>query len=228
VHDRPLRHPGALAAAAWLAAVVVIAVLRAITGHPVPAGLASSADAVAEGRLWLLGASALVAQGALPAIQIAATVVLVWGVVRHLGGPVFWAVALAAHVGTTVVTDAGIGLLALVDPSDGHRIAAAHDYGISAIAAGCVGALAVAGALGAVPRPRVAVGLGVAALLACVVLIPADAELADVEHLVALLVGATVAAVALHHGVRAHGDPLRPIRLPSLRRRPRGAPSSLG
>jgi hypothetical protein len=228
MRDDRLRHPSAVLAALWLAAVVVIAALRGATGQPAPSGFASSAEAVIDGALWLLPASALVAQGALPAVQIALTAVLVYGVIRHLDGRVFWAVAITAHIGTTLVTDAGIGMLSLFDPADGTRIATVHDYGISAIAAGCVGALAVAGALGAVPRPRLAVGLGVAALLACVVLIPADAELADVEHLVALLAGATVALLALHHDGRAHRDALRTPRLPSLRRRPGGASSPLG
>jgi hypothetical protein len=220
--------PAGIAAAAWLAAVAAIAAVRALTGDPIAASLASSADEVAAGAEWRLLTSALVVQGALPAAQIACTAALVWLVVRHLGGRVLVAVALASHVGATLVTYAGIGVLALAGAHDAARVAAMPDYGISAVAAGCLGALATAGWLGVLQRRRLAIGAGVAALLASLVLLPAHGELADAEHLLALLAGAAVAALALHDGGRADGDALRPARMPSLRRRARGARTLAG
>jgi hypothetical protein len=216
---RSLR-PGTLALVAWLGTVAVLAGVRAATGWAAADTLAASPDALATGRLWLLASSGVIVSGALPALQIAAMALLAWMVLRRFGPRVFWAIAIAAHVGTTLITYAGIGALWLVDAHAARPVLQAPDYGISAVWAGCAGGLAVAGILGAPAHRRLALALGAACLLVFAVLVPADGELADVEHLVAFTVGATVAAVALHHGARAHRLPLRPARLSSLRRRP--------
>jgi hypothetical protein len=220
---RALPSPGTLAVVAWLATVAVLAALRGATGWAAPDALAASPDALMAGRLWLLASSGLIVAGAAPAVQIAGTALLAWIVLRRFGAPVFWAVAITAHVGATLVTYAAIGALWLADAHAARPVLEAPDYGISAVWAGCVGAIAAAGALGELGRRRLALALGTACLLALVVLVPAHGELADVEHLIAFAAGATVAALALHHGARAHRVPLWPGRLPSLRRRPRSA-----
>jgi hypothetical protein len=217
--QRPTLGPGAAAAAVWLGVVVVIAALRGATGWPAPASLACSADALAAGKLWLLPASALVVQGPAPALQIAGTALLAWVVVHRFGAATFWGVAIAAHVGSTLLSYAGVGAVWLVDRHAASPVVDVADYGISAIWAGCVGAIAVAGALGALPRPRLALAVGTACLLTFVVLVPANGELSDWEHLVAFVAGAAVAFWSLHHAGDAHVDALRPPRVPSLRRR---------
>jgi hypothetical protein len=218
--------PASLAAGLWLGVVAALAVVRAATGWDAPDALAGSPETLAHGAVWLLGTSGLIVQGWVPAAQIAGTAVLVWVVVRRLGGRVFWLAALAAHVGATLVTYTGIAVAWLADPRDVRPLVATPDYGISAVAAGCLGVVAVAGALGALPRGRLAAALGSAALLGFLVLIPADGELYDVEHLLALLAGATVAAAALHDASGAHRLALRPPRMPSLRRRAHAAPDA--
>jgi hypothetical protein len=219
----PLPGAAALAAGVWLGVVAGLAVVRAATGWAAPGVLAASPDALAAGRVWLLPSSGLIVAGAAPALQIAGTALLGWIVLRRFGGRVFWAVALAAHVGATLITYAAIGALWLVDAHAARPVLDVPDYGISAVWAGCAGALAAAGALGALARRRLALALGAACLLTFVVLVPADGELSDIEHLVAFAAGATVAALALHHGRGAHRLAVRPARLPSLRRRARPA-----
>jgi hypothetical protein len=149
--------------------------------------------------------------------------VLIWVVVHRFGAATFWATAVAGHVGSTLAVYAGIGLVWLVDAHAVRNVTDAADYGISAVWAACVGVVCVAGAAGALRRARLATALGAGCLLTFLVLLPADGELADFEHLVAFLAGAALAARALHHERRGDADPLWPPRLPSLRRRPRAA-----
>jgi hypothetical protein len=212
----------ALAGVAWLTIVVAVAVARALSGWPEPGSLAASPDALEHGRLWLLATSSLVIEG--PAVaQIAGVAFLGWVLVRRFGAGMLWATAIAGHVVATMSVYAGVALVGLMDAHAVRSVTDAADYGISAVWAACAGAVCVAGLMGELPRPRLAVALGVALLLAFAVLVPANGELSDVEHLVAFVTGAALAVRALHHGARAHGDPLRPARLPSLRRRSRAA-----
>jgi hypothetical protein len=201
----------------------VLAVLRAATGWDAPDALAASPDALAAGRVWLLPASGLIVAGAVPALQLASTALLVWVVVHRFGGAVFWGVAIAGHVGATVAAYTGILLVWLVDAHAARHVVAQPDYGISAVWAACAGAIAYAGLRGELRRSRLVAGLGAACLLTLLVLVPANGELSDIEHLLAFAGGGAVAALALHHGRRADRHPLRPSRLPSLRRRPRAA-----
>ncbi|QEC49491.1 hypothetical protein FSW04_19245 [Baekduia soli] len=214
--------PGAAAAVAWLAAVATLALTRAAWGVPRPATLAASPDALQHGRLWLLATSALIVDGP-PVLQIAGTAVLVWVIIARFGARLFWVVAAAGHVISTLAVYSGIGVLGLVDAHAVRNVADTEDYGISAIWAACLGALLVAALRGRLPRGRPVIVLGVACLLTFVVLVPAQGELSDFEHLVAFTAGAACAAAALHHAGSAPRGPLRPSRLPSLRRRPRAA-----
>ena len=217
--QRPTLGPGAIAAAAWLAAVALLALTRVTWGWPAPHDVAASPDALERGRLWLLATSAFVIDGP-PVVQIGATAVLIWVVVHRFGAGTFWATAVAGHVGSTVAVYAGIALVWLFDAHAVRNVTDAPDYGISAVWAACVGVICVAGAAGELRRARLATALGAGCLLTFLVLLPADGELADFEHLVAFLAGAALATRALHHERRGDADALRPARLPSLRRRP--------
>src|SRR4051794_425722 len=220
------RSHGLLVAAVvlWLGTVAALGAVRAATGWDAPGALAASPDALAGGRLWLLPASGLIVQGAVPALQLAAAALLAWGVVRRLGPATFWIAAVAGHVGATLLTYGAIGALWLVDAPAARPVTDAPDYGISAVSAACAGALAASGTVRHLPRPRLAVALGVGALAAFAVLTPARGELTAAEHLIAFAAGAAVVVLGQHHGGRAHRHALRPARLPSLRRRPRPAP----
>jgi hypothetical protein len=211
-----------MAVGLWLGVVATLAVTRVAAGWPHPGALATSPDALEHGRLWLLVSSALVIEGP-PVVQTAGTAFLAWMIVRRFGAGLFWAAALLGHVGTTVVVYAAIGALWLVDAHAVRAVTDVADYGISAVWASCAGVVCVAGARGELPRPRLAIGIGVICLLGFLVLVPANGELSDVEHLVAFAIGAALAARALHHCRRADADPVRPSGLPPVRRRARAA-----
>jgi hypothetical protein len=186
---------GGAVAAAWLALVATFAVARAAWGVPHPADLGSSPQAVLHGRLWLLLTSGLVIQG--PAlVQLLGTAVLVVVIVERFGGRLFWLVAAAGHLGATLIAYAGIGVLWLVHRRIVGGVATAPDDGISAVWAACVGAIGVAGLRGQLAHPRWVTGIAVGCLLTFVVLVPANGELSDVEHLLAFALGAGVAGVA--------------------------------
>jgi hypothetical protein len=174
----------------WLAAVAAIAIARALHQGPSDADLAASPARVAAGQLWPLVTSAFVVAGT-PVVQIAATAVLLGAVVRLHGAGLFWLTAAAGHVGATLVTYAGVGILWLVSRADVDSVVEAPDYGISAIWSAALGALAAGAA--AAPRWRWPT-VGASAVCLVVLLAPTllGGDLAGVEHVVAFALGAMV------------------------------------
>jgi hypothetical protein len=190
-----MRKTGAALAAVWLVAVAVIAVLR---GPDTVADLACAPAALWAGKLWTLLSSALIIQG--PAIpQLLMTAALAAALVRACGGAAFWVVAAAGHIGATLLAYAGIGLIYLVERSTAQGVLHAPDYGISAVWAAAFGALAVV-AMRRGHHPHITAAWSLAVLALFVVLVPVDGELADVEHLLAFVIGAGVMAVRARSG----------------------------
>jgi hypothetical protein len=187
---------GTALAAAWLAAVAVIAVVQAVTGSPHPASLASTPDGVAHGRVWTLLSSGLIVNG-VPVAQLAGTALVVAATLRAFGGAMFWVIALTGHVGATLLTYVGVGLLSATAAGDVDRVIDAPDYGISAVWAACLGALAVKGSMrgpDAVGRLSAVLGLGGLVLFAA--LVPLGPDVAAVEHLLAFALGGAVVVIA--------------------------------
>jgi hypothetical protein len=184
------RKVGAALAVAWLVAVAAIA---AFDDADIVRDLACAPAALWAGKLWTLASSALIIQG--PAIpQLLMTAALAAALVRACGGAVFWLVAAVGHVGATLIAYAGIGLIYLVARSTAEGVVHTHDYGISAVWAAAFGALAVT-RMRRGDHPRVTATWALAILALFVVLVPIDGELADVEHLLAFVLGAGVMAV---------------------------------
>jgi hypothetical protein len=184
------RKAGAALAVAWLVAVALIA---AFDDSDVVRDFACAPAALWAGKLWTLLSSALIIQG--PAIpQLLMTAGLAAALVRACGGAVFWLVAAVGHVGATLIAYAGIGLIYLVARSTAEGVVHTHDYGISAVWAAAFGALAVI-RMRRGDHPRVTAAWALAILALFVVLVPIDGELADVEHLLAFVLGAGVMAV---------------------------------
>ncbi|MGB2953727.1 MAG: hypothetical protein WBB74_10125 [Gaiellaceae bacterium] len=102
--------------------------------------LASSPDALAHGKLWLLLTSGFVVAGP-PVVQLAAIGVFAWLLLRARGARVLLDAALAGHVGSALVAYAGVAFLLLVDPQLVHHVSSAPDYGVSCVLAGLLGAI---------------------------------------------------------------------------------------
>jgi hypothetical protein len=182
--------PGTALGIAWLSAVSAIAVAQAVHRGPSDDALASSPARVAAGRLWPLVTSAFVVAGT-PVVQLLATAVLLGVVIRLYGAGLFWLTAAAGHLGATLVTYAGVGVLWLVSRADVDSVVDAPDYGISAIWSAALGALAVGAA--AAPRwRRPALAATAVCLLALVAPTPFAGDLAGIEHVVAFALGAAV------------------------------------
>jgi hypothetical protein len=186
--------PFAALIALWLACVAAIAIVR--SGDPnafAVHDLASSPAAVAAGRLWTLVTSAFIIDG--PSVpQIVMTALVAAAVVRLGGAGTFALSAVAGHIGATLLAYLGIAAVSIVDPATAHGVVHAPDYGISAVWAASIGTLLVlvhrSGA-----HPRVTAAIGVVLLVTFLALVEIDGELADVEHLLAFLIGVGVATI---------------------------------
>jgi len=182
--------PGTALGIGWLSAVSAIAVAQALHHGPSDDELASSPARVATGRLWPLVTSAFVVAGS-PIVQLAATAVLLGAVVRLYGAGLFWLTAAAGHLGATLVTYAGVGVLWLVSRADVDSVVDAPDYGISAIWSAALGALAV-GAAASPKWRRPALAATAVCLVALLAPTPFAGDLGGVEHVVAFALGAAV------------------------------------
>ncbi len=94
--------------------------------------LQASAEAVGDGRLWLLFTSALEPQGAYPLLQVAGAAGLAALLIARASARVWWCCALAGHVLSAVAVYVVLGF-------DGAQ----PDYGISCVAGGTIGGLFV-------------------------------------------------------------------------------------
>ena len=103
--------------------------------------LAATPQSLADGRIWLLATSALVAdRPALASILgfLAVGVAAVW-----LCGPrVAWVAAATGHIFSAAIVYVGIGLVRLADPGAFESALGLPDYGTSAIIAAWIGAIA--------------------------------------------------------------------------------------
>ena len=203
---QPPVSPGTALAISWLAAVAAIAVAQALDYGPRDADLAASPARVATGRLWPLVTSAFVVAGS-PVVQIVAMALLVGAIVRLYGAGVFWLAAAAGHLGATLLTYAGVGLVWIVSRADVDSVVEAPDYRISAIWSAALGVLAANAA--AAPRwRRVTLPATAVCLIALVAPTPLAGDLAGVEHVLAFGLGAAVTVRRLRAG-RHHAAAFR-------------------
>ena len=166
--------------------VLVLAAIQA-TGWPDWETLASSPARIADGQVWLLLTSGLVVDG-LPWLQLGLLAVVLALAQPRLGTAGLWIVALAAHVGATLVAYAGVGLLRLADPAAVAGAVDQPDYGVSVILAGQAGALAVTAR-----TARGALTVCALALLGFAVGVVGSSTLASAEHLLGFAIGALTA-----------------------------------
>jgi hypothetical protein len=186
--------PSTATVAVWLVAIAVVALVRAVDPGGVSVhALACSPEAITSGRLWTLVTSGFIVAGP-PVPQLIMTAIVAVAVVQLAGAGTWWLSAVSGHVGATFIAYAGIAAIHAVDPVSVEGVIRASDYGISAVWAATTGTLLVllhrAGA-----HPRLTAVCTFALLGAFIALVGLDGELADVEHLIAFVIGIAVVAV---------------------------------
>jgi hypothetical protein len=149
--------------------------------------LRAGADAIADGRVWTLLTSGLQPQGPAAAAQIAVLGAVVAAVIVREGPVTWWAAALAGHVGSALVAYAAIAGAVWLGSAAAQRAGDQPDFGVSCVLGGSFGALLASG----IVRGNVLVtAVGGAALL---VSLPLSVGWYEVEHVLAVLLGAAVA-----------------------------------
>jgi hypothetical protein len=183
--------------AGYLGVVAVIAVLRALTGWPTVAELASTPALLAHGEWWRLITSALVVNGP-PLPQMIAIAVLGSAAIYFGGSAVFWSAAVAGHVIGTLAAYVGLSAAWISARSSGSRLLTDPDYGVSLIWCAALGAFAAMACLGAGRnwrRPQYP-WLAVGAVLVLGIVTAFSDRMAAVQHIIAFVVGFVVLALA--------------------------------
>ena len=129
--------------ASVVAATGVIAAVTAAsrTGVFSVRTLAASPATFADGRVWLLGTSALLADR--PAAASLFGFLLVGLVAVHVCGPrVAWAAAAVGHVLSALAVYLSLGVARVADPGAAGGVLRLPDYGTSAVIAAWIGAVA--------------------------------------------------------------------------------------
>jgi hypothetical protein len=158
--------------------------------------LAATPAALADGRVWLLVTSAIVADRP-AAASILGFLAVGLAVVAVCGARVTWAAAAAGHLLSAVTIYVGLGVVRTVDASAYEGVLRQPDFGTSAIIAAWLGALAYT--LWS-RRARAAAVLLVAAAALIGWYCKGALTVLDTEHAVALTAG--VAAARYLPGVR--------------------------
>jgi len=208
-------------AVSYLVCVTGLEVTRLASGFPSPRDLAASPAAIAAGKIWLLGTSALLVSGAptlglgptaVSLLELAALVAAVALLVSRLGGAAFWRAAIAGHVVATLVVYAGVGLLWLLSRELVSGVLHEPDYGVSSIWLAVLGALAVSAWKTMLARGREGAELALFAACAVAGLVGATlfSPFVDAEHAFAFSLGALVTAQGMRAGHT--GPPNREVR----------------
>ena len=188
------RRAGEATVALWLACVTVIAIVREIDPARVSVhALACSPAAMVAGRAWTLVTSGFIIDGP-PVPQLLMTGIVALAVVRLAGPGTWWLSAVAGHFGSTFVAYAGIAAVYATDRATAEGVVHAPDFGISAVWAATTGTVLVLLHRGGA-HPRVTAACTVTLLGAFVALVGVDGELADVEHLLAFVLGLATATI---------------------------------
>ena len=173
--------------------------------------LAASPHAVGEARLWSLLTSALLVQS--PLFWSLGSFALLGALtLKVCGTRVLLISALAGHVASTLVVYALLALARTVDPRVFEAVLSAPDYGVSAISAAWLGAIASVSwrARDRTLRGKIATALAVVATALFGWTLRRHLGFLDLEHVVAFGIGVVV-AVRLCGTVRATRVELRAV-----------------
>ena len=124
-----------------IALAVAYLVFIGVSG--VGSGFYSSTDEVTDdGRVWLLFTSALDVVSTLATVQWVLLAAAMAFALFRLGPRIWWAVAIAGHIGAAVISYAVIELAIALGSQSADHTASEADYGVSIILAATLGALA--------------------------------------------------------------------------------------
>lgn len=215
VLGKTVREPGRLLRRPTTrAAVGVVAVLSVVGGmtaaHAAGAYtirmIAASPSAIADGRLWLLVTSGLVVQGpvTLSLLSFAGLAVLALAV---CGPRCFWVAAAFGHVGSTLLAYVLIAALGQVDARAVAGVVHARDYGVSAIAAAWLGAVAVVAwdRRGGRLRDKAPVAVSCLAIALFAAMVRRHLTILDTEHVFAFAIGVRLAGSDVRTRARVLG-----------------------
>ena len=162
--------------------------------------IASSPRRIAEGQLWRLLTCAFVVQRPLVA-SVLALVGLTLLTAVLCGFRLLWVTAFAGHVGSTLLAYTTLGLYRLAEPHAFQGLLSRPDYGVSAISAAWLGAVAAAGwtRRGQTLEGRAAIALVCAAIALFAWMLRGGLTVLDSDHIFAFAVGVTL-ALALPRG----------------------------
>lgn len=171
--------------------------------------LSASPQRIAHGKLWLLVTNAGLVQRPV-ALSLFAFVVLIFFTPYYCGTRVFVIAAVVGHVGSTLLSYALVGSVHLVDAHAVRDVVAYPDYGVSAIQAAWIGAIAAtAWRRHPMIRSRLLVVAGCLAVTAIAVSVRSDLTLLDTDHVFAFAIGAA-ALSSRPWGSRSRSSSLQP------------------
>jgi hypothetical protein len=189
----------------WLSLTGFLAAITALTaaqqtGAFSLGSVAATTEGVGDGRVWLVLSSALVAQTPV-VLSLASFGALGFLVLRVCGPRTLWLSAAVGHLVSTLVVYGAVGTAALADGDLVRGLLGEQDYGVSAIFAAWLGAVAAYGWVrcSGAWRWRLAVVLGCLGVGLAAWLIRGEPtpSILDSEHIVAFAIGATIAVAPI-------------------------------
>jgi hypothetical protein len=178
--------------------VVASALTAASRFGPVPLlSLAATPRAVAQGKVWLLLTSGVIADRP-EVVSLLAFALVGLATLVICGWRMLWLTAVVGHVASTVFVYLALALIRLVAPTAFESVLSLPDYGVSAAIAAWIGAVAAIGWRRHPARAQRAVVIA-GCVGATVIGWFCDPQLTvlDAEHIVAFGLGAALAVVPI-------------------------------
>ncbi|HEX6489887.1 MAG TPA: hypothetical protein VF002_00785 [Gaiellaceae bacterium] len=188
---------------AWFLVVIGLT-LATVDGSLKVTSLASSPVKFEQGKVWFLLTSGLIVQHPI-AISLLSFVALAVLVLAVCGQRLLWVSAVAGHVGSTVLAYSALATVRVFDPSSFQTLLSRPDYGVSAVGAAWLGAIAAAGwrRRGQTARGRIAIGFAVAAVAVFAYMLRGGLTILDSDHVLAFGIG--IALVVAQRGFVSQG-----------------------
>ena len=175
--------------------------------------LAASPRRIADGQVWLLFSSAIVVDRPIVA-SVVSFAALASVALLVCGSRVLWLSALLGHTGSTILAYVGLSALRTLDVGSFHAALVAPDYGVSAISAAWLGAIATTAWISRcrAPSQKAAVALACAGVALFAWMLRGDLNALDSEHVFAFALGAAIAGRSVLGTRRSPKIAMRPSR----------------